>query len=300
MRWLGLAFLLLVVGCKQDAAPAVTEKGKPTVFTVNYPLAYFAERIGGDAIDVQFPCPAEEDPDFWKPTPEIIEQYQKADLILLNGASYAHWTVNASLPLGKCVDTSAAFATKLIQIENAVTHSHGPSGEHSHSGTASLTWLDPQQAIQQAEAVRDSLIRLRPENTDGFKQRFLELQQDFQKLDRELETITKEAKPRPLIGSHPVFQYLARRYNLNMKNVHFEAEEMPSEEQFKELQAILAKHPAKFILWESTPKPEIAAKVKAQGLESIDFLTTGNRPDEGDLFSVMRDNAANLRKVYQQ
>ena len=30
---------------------------KPLVFTVNYPLQYFAQRIGGDAVDVVFPAP---------------------------------------------------------------------------------------------------------------------------------------------------------------------------------------------------------------------------------------------------
>ena len=36
--------------------PAVASD-KLTVYTVNYPLAYFAERIGGDAAEVVLPVP---------------------------------------------------------------------------------------------------------------------------------------------------------------------------------------------------------------------------------------------------
>ena len=44
---------------------------------------------GGDRIEVSYPGPAGEDPAYWSPDAETIASYQKADLILLNGASYA-------------------------------------------------------------------------------------------------------------------------------------------------------------------------------------------------------------------
>ena len=30
---------------------------KPVIYTVSYPLQYFAQRIGGDEVDVVFPAP---------------------------------------------------------------------------------------------------------------------------------------------------------------------------------------------------------------------------------------------------
>ena len=37
---------------------------KLVIYTVNYPLAYFAERIGGDLVAVHFPAPEDVDPAF--------------------------------------------------------------------------------------------------------------------------------------------------------------------------------------------------------------------------------------------
>ena len=43
-----------------------------TVYTVNYPLAYFCERIGGKHIEVVFPAPQDIDPAFWTPDKKTI------------------------------------------------------------------------------------------------------------------------------------------------------------------------------------------------------------------------------------
>ncbi|RLA05886.1 MAG: zinc ABC transporter substrate-binding protein, partial [Gammaproteobacteria bacterium] len=59
--------------------------------TVNYPLAYFAERIGGEQVEVGFPVPADVDPAFWSPAADAVAAYQAADVIILNGATYAKW-----------------------------------------------------------------------------------------------------------------------------------------------------------------------------------------------------------------
>jgi zinc transport system substrate-binding protein len=126
--------LVLIAGCAgtEDAeTPGVLEReddGKLLVYVVNYPLQYFAERIGGELVRVEFPAPADEDPAFWAPGLEVIGEYQGADLIFVNGAGYAKWTERVSLPLSKVVNTSEDFADRYIVVDDAVTHSHGPGG----------------------------------------------------------------------------------------------------------------------------------------------------------------------------
>jgi len=72
-----------------------------TVYVVNYPLQYFSERIGGEAVEVHFPVPPDVDPAYWNPDILTIQKYQKADLILINGAGYAKWIRKTSLPQSK-------------------------------------------------------------------------------------------------------------------------------------------------------------------------------------------------------
>ena len=41
------------------------QSSKLTVYVVNYPLQYFAERIAGEHARVVFPAPPDEDPALW-------------------------------------------------------------------------------------------------------------------------------------------------------------------------------------------------------------------------------------------
>jgi zinc transport system substrate-binding protein len=268
------------------------------VLTVNYPLQYLAQRIAGDTVDVRFPGPEGEDPAFWVPDAETVAAYQEADLILLNGAGYAGWTEMASLPLGKLVDTSASFEDRFIVIEEAVTHAHGPEGEHEHRATAFTTWLDPTLATEQAHAIRDAFsvrwVALAPQFDEGFQN----LRADLKALDDEITGIVSGKTDRPIVFSHPVYQYLTGRYGLNAVSVHWEPDEVPDGSMWRELEAILEDHPAAFMIWESEPIQASVDRLQALGVESVVFSPCGGAPETGDYLSVMRANVAGLERTF--
>ena len=71
------ASLLVWAGCAEEcpdtAQVAADSSAAPLrVFVVNTPLAYFAQRIGGDAVEVVFPAPADVDPAFWSPDGDTV------------------------------------------------------------------------------------------------------------------------------------------------------------------------------------------------------------------------------------
>lgn len=268
-----------------------------SVYVANYPLKYFAERIGGAHVAVSFPAPKDTDPAFWQPTDDQIAAYQKADLILLNGATFSKWAEKTSLPRSKTIDTSAAFKDKFIVIANAVTHSHGPAGMHSHDGTSFTTWIDFQQAIAQAQAVHDALLKKIPDAKADLDNGFNALKTDLEDLDARLVTVGKKLAKQPVVASHPVYHYFARRYDLNLKNVLWEPEEVPTAEQMADLQKILAAHAAKWMIWEGPPAKESVQKLAAIGLQSVVFDPCGNTPDSGDFLSVMKENVAGMEQV---
>ena len=274
-------------------------QAQPTVYVVNYPLQYFAERIGGEQVSVVFPAPPDEDPAFWKPDVSVIAAFQAADLILINGAAYAKWLKTASLPKSKLLDTSRRFRADYVKTEDLAVHSHGPSGEHSHAGTAFTTWLDLRQAAQQAEAVMDGLSRLLPEHQDTFEQRYAELAQDLLALDERLDTLVAGQREQPLLASHPVYQYLARRYGLNLQSVLWEPEVLPDAEQWDELQSMLRAHPATWMLWEGDPLAASVDRLQALGIRSLVFDPCGNTPEQGDFLSVMQQNVARLQQAFR-
>lgn len=292
---------VLAAGAFIAHAPHAAAEDVLTVYTVNYPLAYFAERIGGDHVDVVFPAPPDVDPAYWMPDADVIADYQSADLILLNGAGYADWVGKVALSQFRLVDTSAGFSDVFIEMDDTTTHSHGPTGEHSHVGTlAFTTWLDFRLAALQAESVEEALAKKRPELADEFGKNFEALRDDLLAFDGAISEITGSIEELPLVMSHPVYQYFTRRYGLSAVSVHWEPDAVPDAPQWLEFQELLASHPAEWMIWEGEPVEASVEKLAEAGVGSIVFDPCGSAPEEGDFLTMMRTNVENLRAAYEE
>ncbi len=295
----------LCASCKsadrQDENRARGEVGteKPSVGVVNYPLKYFVERIAGDEVDVLFPVPAEVDPAYWRPEAEDVAAYQHADLILLNGASYAKWVDFVTLPGSRIVNTSARFTDRLIPVEDATTHSHGPGLEHGHGTVAFTTWLDPMLAIEHASSVRDALAALVPDLGALFDQNLTVLSGDLFDLHEKFEELTHEFEGAPILASHPVYQYFARCYGLNLRSVHWEPGQIPDQKEWRDLDRILDEHPATWMIWEAQPQQETQDRLTKRGIECVVFETCGNEPSGRDYLETMLSNVENVRLAMQ-
>ena len=166
--------LLLVVAmagssCGDGDEVEPKEGVKPlVVYTTFYPTTYFTRIIGGGHVEVVCPIPDDADPIHYDPPAEMIRKYQEADLIVLNGAGFAKWVPRAMLPEEKVVDAGASFAHDLIEIGDAVVHSHGTEGEHSHGGIDPHTWLDPILAMEQCRAICAALKERDPAHAVDF------------------------------------------------------------------------------------------------------------------------------------
>jgi len=289
-----LAGLAAACGSEDSERQAADTAAGPTrplsVYAVNHPLAAMAERIGGADVEVTFPAPPGEDPAYWSPLPEAVVAYQGADLILLNGAGYAKWVAQSSLPASRLVDTGAGYADRLIPLEETVTHSHGPEGEHAHGGAAFTTWLDPTLALEQARAIAAAFERARPERAATFRERLTLLEEELLALDGRLDGVAEALGDAPLIFSHPVYQYLERRYGLNGRSVHWEPDEEPIGREWRKLERLLPEHAARWMIWESEPLTSVEARLEEMGIRSVVFDPCASVPPEGDFLTVMSRN----------
>lgn len=291
------ACLLVTAACeKATEQPAVVDPaaGKIlNIYTVNYPLAYFARRIGGEFVTVSFPAPAGVDPAIWRPAPQVILDYQQADLILLNGAGYAAWTTQAALPTERIVDTSTLFKDRLIRLESSVKHQHGPEGDaHTHGDTAFTTWLDPELAALHAESILAAIVRVRPEQVSEFTANYQSLLTDLQNLDAKLSAAFKQSYAAVIIFSHPVYQYLARKYGVQASTMHWEPDQPLAAEDLQKL----AETPGslRLVIWESAPYEANINALSKAGYQSVVFNSAANPTGGTDYLEIMAMNAVEL------
>lgn len=299
---------LLLLGCDQGApnAPASSEastRQKPEIFAVNFPLASFAEAIGGDLVDVTTP-PLDGSPiTSFDPSPEEIIRIQDADLILLNGADFSPWTQRASLPASKTAVTARPFRSRWIESTHSHDHDHdhqhGPEGDgvHHHSHWASFTWLDPVNAREQASLVGDRIAILVGSDGDvGTRRTALE-----GKLD-ELVGIARRIRsldPPTMIASEPEYQYLASGCGIEILDADWHWNEPAPHDGMESLRNLVSASNANLILVPSEPDAERRTVLEEMGLEPVVFRLLADPADatDGSFTELFKTDLENLETI---
>ena len=300
-----ISSLGLISGCRSKnleiSAPSVEQnKGQLSVYVTSYPLKYFTERIAGNTIMVNYLVPDGIDPALWQPKSTDIAQMHMGDLIFINGASYEKWLEQVSLADSKLINTSAGFQDQYIKTQEAFIHAHGPEGEHAHTQIASMTWLNLEFAIAQANIIRSTLTDVLPNLSKTFEENFTVLKHDLQRLDKQLKTITAANPELPLIASQPIYDYLAQRYGLNLQSLSWQPDKVPDEVQWEQLKKRLKEHPAQSMIWEEQPNAETVTKLKSLGIESLVFDPLDKTPQNSDFIEAMQRNIQNLKQLHEK
>ena len=303
--WLGISLAIAACGTSErDQVSGVGTEAtadSAVVVTSNYPLYFFAIRVSkgiDGAPEISLPD-IDGDPTDWIPTVGQIQQLQSANLVILNGAGAEPWLDLITLDPRRLIDTAAGLTDQLIPLNDSVPHQHGPEGEHSHRGSAFTFWLDPQLAIAQAQVVTDALALLTPAHAMRYRENMMALKQEFMELDGRLAEVFAMTRTRPVLFSHPVYQYLQRRYRINGASLHWEPDARPTLSGWTDLRHQRVSHPATILVWEKAPLPDTAARLASQGIVSVPFHTIANRPTQGDFMTVMLENARRLETVFR-
>lgn len=280
--------LLVLVSCNEKRDP----NKKLSFVVTNYPVYWLVETISGKSVDIIYNVPEDIDPAFWEPKDSDITVMQKADLILLNGATYEKWLNSVELPSSKTVNTSKDCREMFITIKDAEIHEHN-GVKHSHDGTDFNIWLDTYLFSKQADTVLNQLIKLKPEMAEEFKKNHQLLVAEVKSVFMEINKVTVGQKQ--FIASNPVYDYLARTNGWQLKSFDWGPETMPSDEEWGKLKNSLAH--SKYMLFEEVPSMVISEKLKYLGVKVIVFRTAGNTPPTKDFIKEMKNNLENLKKA---
>ncbi len=288
----GAFALVILVGCgEEQSSPQQTTVAAPYIVVVNNPLLYFARRLIGAEVEVRLLAPPGSDPAMWRPTVAEALQLQGAELVLLNGAGYSGWLDKVSLSSNKLVVTSEAAKDQWIELDDQITHSHGPGGEHAHGGYASTTWMDMSLARVQAKAVANALQKRWPQHSATITANLRTLSADLNGLGEGYRRQARRLAERQLVYSHPVFQYFERRYQLPGRSLHWEPDAMPSDEQWLALQQ--ASSPDALFIWEAAPDSAISARLEKLNVEYV-VVAPGAHRGNVDWLAIQCANIASL------
>lgn len=249
--------------------------GRAEVVAGFYPLAYVAEEIGGNAVEVVNLTPPGVEPHDLELSVRDVERIRAADLVLYLGDGFQP-------ALEEAAEESQGRAFDLLKTQTALR----PGDPH--------VWLDPLRYADVVDGVGDTL---------GRPQAARDLVERLRALDAELERGLAACDRRELVTSHDAFGYLAERYGLEqvaITGISPEAE--PSPRDLERVTRLAQERGVRTIFFEKLVSPEVAETVarevgaKTAVLDPLEGLSDKDLAAGEDYFSVMR---ANLRALQE-
>ncbi|MEC7861391.1 MAG: zinc ABC transporter substrate-binding protein [Verrucomicrobiota bacterium] len=296
--FVSLSFMGMGCSPSHDASSA-SKSNKDLILTTFYPTTYFAESISGDLVPVECPVPNTEDPIHWQPSRSSILKYQSASLIILNGAYFEKWVGRVNLPLSRVIEGLKLSSEDLIHYEGTAEHRHGPAGTHAHEGIDGHTWLDPLNAKEASHNIFQAMCARWPKYRDEFSKNYTKLEAGLDALHVRMDAIEMP----PAFASHPAYNYLARRYGWNIKNLDLIPNEILSEDQIKIIGSYAKQKPTRLLLWESKPLAKNIEELETRlDISSVIFspcemISQGSNQEESDYLSRMNQNIDRLVSV---
>ncbi|QDT92296.1 high-affinity zinc transporter periplasmic component [Gimesia algae] len=303
LKVFSLFFLLMISAC-QSKTDEVQQQGtgeRPRlVVVVNYPLQFIIESLVGPEFQILNPVPPDENPEIWLPGDATIQTIQQADLIITNGADFADWVKKLSLPRSKVLRTSLAIKDALITVPDFEVHRHGTGGAHSHAGTVAFFWLDPRLMARQADAIAERLINLDPESEKEIRANLEKLKVSLKPLNQQLDQIQEGYPGLHWYCRRPVYQYLAKRCDWTMHQLHWKSNVKPNLEDWEQLKSLQEQQNISLMLCETEPGQELTKRLQEQGISVFTLNPLTMAPTQGDYVSNMQLQLIHLQKFLKQ
>ena len=281
---------LLLMGCRSQ--PVVTN-ARLSVAASFYPLAYLAEKIGGDLVDVMQITPGGVEPHDYEPTPLKLAHIYDAKVFIMNGGGIDAWAEQVRQDL---VSKGKITVKMTEHFQSLITSNQDERGVDPH------LWIDPVNMEREAEVVLEAFIEADPAHAITYRANGVQLKKNLTALGQRYRSGLQHCTLKEVIVSHDAFRHLAKEYGFSTMAISgLSPEEEPSPKRVAELAMLAKQKHIDVIFFESLVSPKLAdtlaQEVGAQSLvlNPIEGLTPKEEMAQEDYITIMDENLRTLR-----
>lgn len=324
-------------GDKSSTAQKTEEKDKLSIYTTVYPLSYFAQRIGGDYVEVSSIYPAGANEHTFEPTQKDMMKLADADIFFYIGLGLEGFVENAKKTLANEDVTMVATADEVSDEKLAIStghvhaedeeheadthdeHEHGATeeehehehegeehghDEHEHGDIDPHVWLSPTISQDLALAIKNTLVEKMPAQEATFNTNYDALVKELQDLDKDFEAMTDKAQNKTFFVSHAAFGYIAGQYGLTQVPIAgLNSQNEPSQKELTKIVDKANELHIHYILFEQNVSSKLAEIIQKEvGAESLvlhnlSVLTADDEKNKETYFTLMQKNIQTLEKA---
>jgi zinc transport system substrate-binding protein len=304
-----LPISLFLAGCGGTQGKESKEKvldNQLMVYTTVYPLQYFTEAIGGNAVHVETVYPPGSDEHTFDPSQKDMMKLADSDLFIYVGLGLEGFVEKAkgSLESEKVTFHEAGKDIHIEGNETSHTEEHAAEDDHNHGDIDPHVWLDPIYSKELAASIKEALINQIPENEEIFNQNYDALVQKLDTLNNDFSEVISQAEQPEIIVSHAAFGYWESRYGLKQISISgLSTSNEPSQKELESIVLTAKEHNTKYIFFEQNVSSKLTEIVQGEigaeplYLHNLAVLTSEDIDNGRDYFSIMNDNLQSLKKA---
>jgi ABC-type Zn uptake system ZnuABC Zn-binding protein ZnuA len=275
--------LVLLSACGQ-AAPTPTPRAAEIplkVLAVETFLTDIAQNVAGERAAVESLIPIGLDPHAFEPTPRDVARIAGSQVLIANGSGFEEW-------LQKVLDNAGGQRTVIEASTglNMRVPKQGELSDHPGGGDPHF-WLDPNNAIQYVENIRDGLTQADPPGAETYKRNADAYIAQLKELDAWIRQQVDQIPParRLLVTNHESFGYFADRYGFQIVGAivpSVSSSASPSAQQMAELVRQIRQSGAPAIFLETGTNPQLADQIAGEtGAKVVTGLYSHSVTDPG-------------------
>jgi zinc transport system substrate-binding protein len=246
--------------------PEPEETGKIKIAASFYPLAYLAEQIGGEDVEVTSIIPPGSEAHSWQPSINDIAEVEDADIVIYLGAGLDSWVPEDILGSVNTENKVILVASQGVTLLPASEEEHEEEEEgHSHGEYDPHMWLSPYVAGELADNIYTALAEADPEHAEAYVERRDTLKAKLSALDERYAEGLAAAAGKTFFTTHAAFGYVADRYGLKQRAViGLSADEQPSTETLASIADAMIKEECRVIYVNPVYSRSYADTLKAE------------------------------------
>ena len=285
-----LSLVLLAPACAGGAGSSQGEGSSISVVASFYPLAYAAQRVGGDAVTVTNLTPPGVEPHDLELAPEAIELIASADVVVYLSGGFQ-----------PVVEEAVEAEASGVIVDVARRGDASSDASVATQGDPHI-WLDPTLYADIVDRVATALVETRAADAATFRSNARKLEAQLDELAGAFRLGLAECETRTMITNHAAFGYLAAAYDLDQQAISGSSPESePDPARIAELVEVARETGATTIFAEDLLSAEVAEILAAEAalgtalLSPLEGLTEAQIVAGDDYLSVMRRNLETLR-----
>jgi zinc transport system substrate-binding protein len=293
-RWAVAATALALLAGLTTACQG-PRSGEHTVVTGFYPLYFIADRVAGRYNDVIDLTPPGVEPHEYELTVR-----QVAEIDLAKVGFYEHG-VAPSIDQAMANDSPdhALDVTSVVPLAGPVA---GSGVEHTSDDKDPHFWQDPTLMAEATRAFASTMASADPAHAAYYRAQGARLVRDLQRLDAAYAKTLGSCRIDTLVVSHDAFEYLARRYGVDVVPIAgLEPDAEPSLQRLHDLENLIRDRGVTTVFFETLASPDLARSlasdigITSAVLDPIEGLTSAD--PHATYLTLMRQNLAAIAKA---